>query len=258
MSECLLVDGPRLVVTPGGPKTLMAALDKTDGRTVWTSEPIADETASYCSPILFRQSGRRFLTNCTSHHAWGVDADTGRLLWTVPLRNPHGVTITTPVYGEGCVFYVTPDGPGGSLYRIGGDPPGTRVELVWKTAVDTLTSGGVLVDGLLFANGCKLSKTLHCIDWKSGQTRYELPRVMSKQPRWAGGASVWAQGRLHCLIEDGRVVLLEPKPDGFAVAGQFQLADVKRADAWAHPVLLDGRLYLRHHGTLWCYDVRAR
>jgi len=258
MGECLLVDGPRLIVTPAGPKTLMAALDKTDGRTVWTCEPVPDEMASYCSPILFRHSGRRFLTNCTSHHAFGVDADTGKLLWTVPLRNRHGVTITTPVYGGGCVFYVTPDGPNGVCYRIGGDPPGTHVALVWRSPVDTLTGGAVLVDGLLFANGCKKSKTLHAIDWTSGRTRYELPRFTSERPRWGGGACVWADGRLYCLIEDGRVALLEPKPDGFAVAGRFQLVDAKRADAWAHPVLLDGRLYLRYDETLWCYDVRGR
>ena len=59
MSECLLVDGPRLVVTPGGNEALMAALDKTNGRTIWTTEALRGDRASHCSPLLFRHAGRR-------------------------------------------------------------------------------------------------------------------------------------------------------------------------------------------------------
>jgi outer membrane protein assembly factor BamB len=66
LSECLLVDGPRVIVTPGGKKALMAALDKRDGRTVWTTKPLDEDCASHCSPILFRYAGRRLITNCSA------------------------------------------------------------------------------------------------------------------------------------------------------------------------------------------------
>ena len=108
MSECLLVDGPRVIVTPGGEKALMAALDKQQRPDVWATEPLREDRASYCSPLLFRHAGRRIIANCSSAHGFGVDADTGKLLWTVPLRSPYGVNVAMPVYGEGRIFYTTP------------------------------------------------------------------------------------------------------------------------------------------------------
>ena len=93
-SECLLVDGPRLIVTPGSGKALMAALDKQNGRTLWTTGPLGEDRATYSAPILFRYGGRRTVANCSSAHGFGVDADTGKLLWTVPLRNSFGVNVT--------------------------------------------------------------------------------------------------------------------------------------------------------------------
>jgi len=80
LSECLLVDGPRLIVTPGGKKAAMAALDKTTGETVWASEPIEKNDAGYSSPILFELDGRRHLVTYSSRHVFGVDADSGRSL----------------------------------------------------------------------------------------------------------------------------------------------------------------------------------
>ena len=67
---------------------------------------------------------------------------------------------------------------------------------------------------------------------------------------------IWAEGLIYALFDDGTVSLLRPGPKAFAVDGRFELVRAARRDAWAHPVLLNGRLYLRHHDTLWCYDVR--
>jgi outer membrane protein assembly factor BamB len=251
--ECLLLDGPRVLVTPGGSKALMAALDKATGETVWASEPGGVPT--YTSPILFRQGGRRVVANCSAEHGFGLDADTGKVLWTVPLANPYGVTVSTPIYGEGCVFYVSSDGVGGWLYRLA--PGDTWATLIWKTPVDALTGSGVLVDGALYTSGCMRTKSLHCLDWKTGQ-ELAVMKLATANSAYASVAMVWADGRLYCQVQDGTVALLKPQPSGFEVTGRFQLVDARNGDAWAHPVLVHGRLYLRYHETLWCYDVRGR
>ncbi|MCX6925774.1 MAG: PQQ-binding-like beta-propeller repeat protein [Verrucomicrobia bacterium] len=253
IAECVLVDGPRVLVTPGGSKALMAALDKTTGETVWVSEPGGAPT--YTSPILFRQGGRRLVANCSAEHGFGADADTGKLLWTVPLANTYGVTCSTPVYGEGCVFYVTTDAVGGSLYQVAASE--RAATLLWKTPVDALTSSGVLVDGLLYTSGCKRTKSLHCLDWKTGQERATL-KLSTGNSAYVSVAMFWAAGRLYCQAQDGTVALLDPQPARFEVAGRFQLVDARNGDARAHPVLLDGRLYLRYHETLWCYEVGVK
>jgi outer membrane protein assembly factor BamB len=249
LSECLLIDGPRVIVTPGGKKALMAALDKHNGRTVWTTKSLSDDSASHSSPILFRYAGRRLISNCSSAHGFGVDADTGKLLWLVPLRNQFGVNASTPIYGSGRVYYVTPYAENGRLYRLVTNGEGITAEHIWTSQLDTVTGSSVLVDGILFAAGYKNPKWWFGIDWQTGQRKYELKDLTT-------GAAIYADGRLYCLDESGTVGLLKWGNNGLQTAGQFRLFSKRTNDAWAHPILLDGRLYLRYHDTLWCYDVK--
>ena len=256
LSECLLVDGRNLIVTPGGKKALMAALDKFDGRTVWATEPLGDDRASHSSPILFRYEGRRLITNCSSAHGFGVDADTGKLLWTVPLKNPHGVNTSTPVYGAGIVYYVTPYAEMGRAYRLISDGSDITARHIWTSGLDTVTGGAVLVgsatgNDTLYSAGYRESKWWFGIDWQTGETKYELKDFTT-------GAAIYADGRLYCLDEKGYAGLLKPGPTSLEVVGRFALVTGNVNDAWAHPVLLDGRLYLRYHDTLFCYDVKRR
>lgn len=249
ISECLVVDGNNVIVTPGGSKALMAALDKATGETVWTTEPIAGDRTAYTSPILFRCAGRRILASCSSGHGFGVDADTGKLLWTFPLRNRYEVTVTAPAFADGRVFYVAPDGPDGAQYRLLADEKGVRLEETWKTRLDTLTGYTIVADGALYGSGYRNSKSWWRLDWETGKTRYELKDPIS-------GAAVYADGRLYCLAEDGWAAMLKPTADRFEVAGRFRLVQA-RGDAWAHPVIFRGRMYLRYHDNLWCFQVKA-
>ncbi len=246
LSECVLVDGPRVIVTPGGRKALMAALDKRTGEILWTTEPLGDDRASHSSPILFRLEGRRIVANCSSAHGFGVDADTGKLLWMVPLKNPHGVNVSTPIYGSGCVFFMTPYSEHGRLYRLGSGSPEHR----WTSQIDAVTGCGVLVNNTLFASGYRDAKWWLGIDWQTGQTTCELKGLTT-------GAAIWADGRLYVLDEQGTAALLKPGPNSLEIVSQFQLTADGVRDAWTHPVLFDGRLYLRYHDTLWCYDVNG-
>lgn len=248
MSECLLVDGPRLIVTPGGRKALLAALDKTDGRTIWRTPPLAEDTATYASPLLVRHGTRRLIVSCSSEHGFGADADSGELLWTVPMKTPYDVNASTPVYGDGQVHFGTPYVTIG-CYRL--LDAGARVERVWDTPFDTCTGSWILRENVLYGGGYKEFKHWIAVDWKTGRKRAELQQLRS-------GSAVWADGRLYCLGEDGRAALVTPVAEGFSIAGSFALTPRRVNDAWAHPVVLDGRLYLRYHETLFCYDVRAR
>ena len=132
--------------------------------------------------------------------------------------------------------------------RYGRGRAGPQPEKAWSTTLDTCTGTVLLVDGLLYGSGYKKHKSWLCLDWKSGEIRYELKGLTT-------GAAVYADGRLYCLAEDGRAALLRPTPERFEIDGQFRLLPERVRDAWAHPVLLHGKLYLRYHDTLWCYDV---
>ncbi len=251
LSECLLVDGPRVIVTPGGTEALMAGLDKCTGEILWRTEPLKGDRTSHSSPILFRYAGRRIIANCSSAHGFGVDADTGRLLWTIPLKNPHGVNVSTPIYGSGCVFFTTPYAEHGRLYRLLSDGQGMSAEHVWTSPIDAVTGCGVFIGDTLFVSGYRDVKWWMGIDWQTGKTRCEMKGLTT-------GAAIYADQRLYVLDERGTTALLKPGPDSLEVVSQFQLTTEQVRDAWTHPVLLDGCLYLRYHDTLWCYDVRQQ
>lgn len=269
LSECLLVDGPRVIVTPGGTRALMAALEVKSGDTIWTTEPLTlgpsdrpeherlagpagdVDGAGYTSPILFTLGGRRRLVSCSSRHAFGVDADTGELLWTRPLPTRYQVIAATPVLDRNGVFITAPDAGGGKLFRHRGDGPDERIATAWTTLLDTCHGGLVLRDGTFYGSWYRQRKGWAAVDANTGTVRYELDTL-------AKGSVLYADQRLYCLSEDGEMALLEPTPQGFHIAGRFRLVADRKRDVWAHPVIVDGRLYLREQETLSCYDIRAR
>jgi hypothetical protein len=267
-SENLLVDGAVVVATPGGSKALMVALDKKTGTTVWASEPLRlgksddpahqrlaeppgePDNASYASPILFTLGGRRHLVNCSQRHLFGADADTGRLLWSRPMPTPYLVIAVTPVLVGDGVYVTAPDAELRGLYRLSCEASGVHVEHVWTGALDTCHGGLVFADGKLFGSFYR-SKTWACLDARSGETQAQVKGL-------AKGSVLYADGRFYCLSEEGEMALLEPTSRGFDVVGRFRLVPGPKTDVWTHPVILDGRLYLRFHETLFCYDIRQR
>lgn len=251
LSECLLVDGERVIVTPGGAKALMAALDRNTGETLWATEPVDDVTAAYGSPILFALGGRRHLVNYSSHQAFGVDADTGKLLWRLPWPSGESLIGPTPVFDRNAVLVSSSARNGGATVRIElavGDQ-GVEAKSIWTSPVDDMHGGSVLVGGRLYGSGHVNEPHLVCLDPQTGKVLYRA----ADPPR---GAVLWAQGRLYFLAINGAMSLLEPGVDGFAVRGQFQAMTPKKKDAWTHPVICHGRLYLRYHDTLYCYDIK--
>jgi len=251
LAECLLADGPRLIVTPGGRKAMMAALDKANGRTVWASEPLGKDNASYASPILFRYGGRRHVVNCSSRHAFGVDADSGKLQWTTPRPTRWEAIATTPLYHAGSVLVAGPEDRGAERFRLVVEGDRTRIERLWLSPMMDMSGCFTLVEGRLFGSGYRRTyRGWACLDFATGKVLY----------RWkdlARGAHIWADGRLVCVSQAGEVLLLAPRADRFEPCGRFRPGPRKCNDFWAHPVIHDGRLYLRYHDTLWCYDVRA-
>jgi len=252
LSECLLVDGRRVIVSPGGEKGLMAALDANTGRTVWASGSIEGERAGYASPLMFSWGGRRHLVSGSSRHAFGVDAETGRLLWTFPQPTKNEIIASTPIYlGGGRVFVIRAGSPAGTLLSILAQGADVRVQEVWTGRVGNYHGGVVQWEGRLYGSACGNPAGWGCADAQTGEILYTTREFVK-------GSCIWADGRLYALAEDGVMALLKPAPGGLETVGRFTLADAQKNDAWAHPVLLDGRLYLRFHGTLFCYGVRAR
>lgn len=258
VSECPIVDEQAVYATAGGSLGFMVALDCRTGEVLWRSSPLHDaarkqvEPGSYVSPILVRFEGRRLLIGCSLRHLYCIDADTGAIQWQVERPTEYSVLAMSPVLVGDAVFMTAPHGPPGALYRL--LPPAAPdgdigVARAWTTPLDTCQGGVVYADGRLYGSYYPGRKGWAALDAVSGEVLYT-------EPAYAKGAVLHADGRLYALSEDGWMRLLEPTADRFELHGQFRLAEA-RNDAWAHPVILDGRLYLRYHERLHCYDVRA-
>ncbi len=267
-SECLLVDGPRVIVTVGGKKALMAALDLKTGDTLWTTPPLqlgpspspsmqrvdepvgAVDPPSYASPILFKLDGRRHIVGCSQRHVFGVDGDSGQLLWTRPLPTRYLVVAMTPVLVGDAVFVTAPNTDEAGLYRLRTSPTGVDIERVWQTKLDTCQGGVVRVGNALYGSWYAAGKGWACLDANTGKVRFQTSAM-------AKGAALYADNRLYVLSEEGEVALLRASDSAFEFEGRFRLVPERKNDAWTHPVVHDGRLYLRYHDTLYCYDIRA-
>jgi len=253
-SECLLVDGSNVIVTPAGKKALIAALDKKTGKTVWTglAAPEETETAGYSSPILVKLGGRRLIIATTSYRTFAADAGTGKVLWTVKLALTKNACSTIPIFCGNNVFIpnTSVNEQFSSMLTI--SEKGDKVKKAWTLQLRNLSGSGIYVDGNLYISGARKLTGYLCLDPKTGKTKAKLAQPIT-------AAAIWADGKLFIQSADGKVFLLKTTADGFKALGEFYVVrSGKKKDAWAHPVLFGGRLYLRYHDTLFCYDVKGQ
>ncbi|MCH8120737.1 MAG: PQQ-like beta-propeller repeat protein [Planctomycetes bacterium] len=248
MSENVIVEGDHVFCVPGGSKALVAALDKHTGETVWTNTGL-QETAAYCTPALVTHEGVDTLVTLTQKSVIGVDARTGKLLWSHPHVTRRDQNITTPVFSDGYVFAASGHSGGGRLVKINGEDNSTE-EIWWKEELDNCHGGVIFEDGYIYGSACrKGGKGFFCVEFLTGDIRY-----LKKMEKLS---LTCADGMLYGLSQQGKVMLIEYGPDKFEIASSFELPKPGKMPAFAHPVVCGGRLYLRQGENLFAYDVRG-
>jgi outer membrane protein assembly factor BamB len=246
LSESPLIDGNMLVVTPGGNGAGIVALDKMSGKTIWKTGELSD-TAGYSSCIVADVHGVRTIMTFVSTAAVGVRAKDGKLLWRYPTVANRTANITTPVLQGNKVFYTSAYGTGCALLELLPDAGGLKAQEVYFSREMMNHHGGVvLVDGYVYGFS---NNILTCLDFNRGSSVWK-DRSVGK------GSVTFADGDLYLLSENNVVGLAEATPEGYREKGRFQIAD-QGWPSWAHPVVCDGRLYIRNQGMLLCYNVKA-
>ncbi len=247
LAESVLVDGNRVICTPGGLDAVFAALDKMSGETLWTTKGLADRTA-YCTPAIITHNGRRILVTAIAKYLVGADAETGNLLWSFEQRTPWDIHAVTPLYKDGLVYFTGGDGVGGCALELSAD--GSSATPKWTdTNLDCIHFGVVLVDGYLYGTGNRNGGKLVCLEMATGKLMWSTKEVRE-------GAVVYADGMLYVYEgpKSGIVSLVKAVPTGFERTGKFVLAE-GTDQHWAHPTIANGRMYLRHGDALIAYDL---
>lgn len=245
VNETPVVDGRIIYATPGGSKNNVVALNRFTGDLIWASKGVG-ELSAYCTPRLINHNGRKILVTHTASHLIGIDAASGKLLWSHKHPNRYSVHPNTPLYHEGEIFYFSGYGQGGGKVKLNED--GTSVSRVWENKeVDSRMGGAVLVDGYLYASGDS-NREWRCLDWESGKEMYASTAI-------AKGAVIYADGMLYCYSERGELALVKADPSGFNVVSKTKVS-LGSEQHWAHPVIYDGVLYVRHGQALIAYKIK--
>lgn len=244
LSESPLVAGNRVLVNAGGPNASIVALDKTSGRVLWRTQ---SDGAGYSSAVLQRVGDVEQAVFFTASRAIGVDVRDGRLLWEYPRVANRVANIATPVVYRNFVFLSSDYGTGAALLRL--EPNGNRVtanEVYFTRAMRNHHSSSVLVDGTLYGFSSAILTAL----------RFEDGTELWKHRSVGKGSLVHADGHLYLFSENGVVGLAEATPEGYREKGRFEIPR-GALPTWAHPIISNGRLYLRDQDTIYAYDVKG-
>lgn len=249
-SESPLVDGDRVLCTPGGGDGTVVALDLKSGDKIWQSSDVT-EGAHYASIIAVDHAGQHQYIQLTQNKVFGLDSD-GHLLWQAEWPLGRTAVIPTPIYHNGYVYITSGYGAGCMLLKIDAD---NNVEKIYDNKVMKNHHGGViLVDGHVY--GYSDGVGWACQDLVSGEL------VWNEKSKLGKGAIAFADGMFFCLDEkDGTCVLVDAVSDGWHEHGRFTLAPQTeqrspKGKVWSHPVVANGRLYLRDQEIICCYELK--
>lgn len=233
----LVDNGLVFVEAGGGEGEAIAALDAKTGATQWTA---LDGAASYSSPIAITVDGTRQYVFAGRGQLVALDAS-GKQLWNTEWK---GGTIATPIFmPPNRIFVSAGDDNGAMLVQINNLESETPVETIWASRVmKNHINASVLIDGYLYGFD---NATLKCIDAETGEMKW-------RTRGYGKGSLIGVGDYLFVLSDRGKLAQAKASPDGFKPIGTMQALTGK---SWTSPTLIHGRIYLRNHDELACFQV---
>lgn len=243
ISESPLVDGDRVIVTPGGPGAAVVALDKTSGKVLWQSQ---SDQAGYSSPVAFDAGGARKVVVFTGEAAIGLDLKNGDLQWRYNKVSNRTANIATPIVHDGEIFLSSDYGTGCALLKVAANGGSMSAsEVYFNREMRNHYSTSVLVGDYLYGYS---SAILTAMKFQTGEVAWRNRSV-------GKGSLIYADRHLYCRSEDGLVGLIEATPEGYREKSRFEIPKGE-FPTWSPPVIAGGKLYLREQDDLYCYNIK--
>ena len=248
-SESALIDGDKIICTPGGAKGAIAALDKKTGNLLWQTSEFTDE-AHYSSIVMAEIGGVKQYIQLTSESVVGVGTD-GKLLWKA-VRKGKTAVIPTPVVSGNKVYVTSGYGAGCNLFEITKTDGAFSAKQVYAERSMSDHHGGAVRVGDFVYGHCD-SQGWVCQELATGQIKWAEKGQIGK------GSVVFADGKLFLRAEDKGVVgMIAATPEGYKELGRFVQPGFGKPKTWPHPVVFGKKLYLRDQDQLLCYDMAAK
>jgi outer membrane protein assembly factor BamB len=251
-SESVLVDGDKVIATPGGPTSTVVALDKKTGEKIWSLSNPDDRGAGHSSIVISNVGGMKVYVQSTGSGLIGF-SEKGTLLWNYPVAKTTAV-IPTPIIRDDLVFYPVGYKTGGALVRqvpSGNGQVAVKEIYGFNTKLANKHGGVVLVGNHVYGDSDDKGQPF-CADLMTGELAW------ASRGSGSGSAVVIAGGdRLYIRYQNGILALAEADPAAYKEVGSFKIPGSDERPSWSHPVILDGKLYLREQDKILCYDIRA-
>ncbi len=246
-SESVLINGNAIYCCPAGREGYIVALDKSSGSTIWANKEVKDAVGN-CSAVVARIAGHEQVVTMSAQRVLSFDLTDGHLLWDYAFANQRENNIADVVVSDDLVYASSGYGKGSVLLRPKRQDDGKfSVTPEWTSELLDNHHGGVLLyDGYLYGAGQE-SRGWFCLDFKTGGKKWQTP---------GKGSLIYADGMLYCLEERGTISLVKASPDKWEQVSSFSSPRGGEGLFWAHPVICDGRLYIRHSDKLFAYDIR--
>jgi len=263
-SESPLVDGDRVVCTPGAADAMLVAVDKLTGKEIWRTDmpasplgPRGKDGAGYSSIVVSNACGVKQYVQLVGRGLIGVRADDGKLLWHYNAIANGTANIPTPLVSGDYVFCSSGYRDGGAaLLKLVPEADGIQAEEVYYHPANVLQNHHgqmVLKDGYVYFGNKHNSGFPVCVELSSGKIAWGGSQ---RGPGSGSAAITLADGHLVFRYQSGEVALIEATPSEYRLKGSFKPEYVSRNPCWSQPVVTGGKLYLRDQDKLMCYDVR--
>jgi outer membrane protein assembly factor BamB len=272
----VLADGDKVICTPAAKGAALVALKADTGETVWKADAGAigapnsrgfSSGQGYSSPVKATIGGvpQYLILSGNGAGLVGVSAETGKVLWQYQGSAATGGTaqIPMPVVKDDRVWVSCSYNGGAALLQIvskGKEEFEVKeVKAYRNSQLNNHHGGMVLVDGHVYFGHDRNNGKPVCVDFKTGEIKWGPENNPAGGQRSA--AVLYADGRLYFRYESGVMVLVEPDPKELKVVSSFKLpaADQRsHPQSWPHPVVVNGKLYVRDQSVMYCYDVKAK
>ncbi len=261
-AESPLVDGDRVIVTPGHADAALVALDKKTGKEIWRAKvpPLGEaglDGAGYSSVVISNAGGVKQYVQLLGRGVVGVEAETGRFLWGYNRVANAIANIATPLIDGDDVIASTGYETGTALLHVeakeGGGLAAKEVYFLDAPTMQNHHGGLILHEGYLYTGTGHNKGFPLCVEKATGKVAWGPIRNEGRD----SAAIVYADGHLYLRYQNGQMILVEATPEEYRERGSFMIPDVEQF-SWSHPVISDGRLYLREQDHLFVYDIRAK
>lgn len=271
-SESPLVDSDVLICTPGGAEGTLAALDKRTGKVLWRSAGLTKKAPYTSVTVAEIQSVRQYIqlsaeSDKNDGFMSGVAAKDGKVLWTTPLFKGfvYSLSSSPPLVVGNTVYVASRSETTNNCHAFAISANFDVKELYSAKNQNSMKNnhgGVVLVDGAVY--GYSDGRGWVCQDFKSGKVLWDERNALEG----GSGSIISAEGQLYLFSDEGEAVLLEANQKEWTENGRLTLperSDLKKmrdtsrsSGTWSHPAIANGRLYLRDHEFVFCYDISAK